>query len=149
MRTSPFLSLLASLVWLASVACIQANAAEGTAFTIGEGGLELTAPANWAKKEPASRIVEVEFAGPPAKGDEMPGRLTAMGAGGSIQSNIDRWVNDQFGGTAKPKRDKATVRGAEIEIVDLSGTYKDSPAGPFAGGKTIMRDNYRMLGAII
>ena len=34
-------------------------------------------------------------------------------------------------------------------MVDLSGTYKDSPGGPFAGGKPVMRDNYRMLGAII
>ena len=41
------------------------------------------------------------------------------------------------------------VKPAGSEIIDLSGTYKDSPAGPFAGGKTINRDNYRMLGAII
>lgn len=124
----------------------------GSEFTIGEGRLALTAPASWTKKEPASRIVEVEFAIPPAKGDDTPGRLTAMGAGGSIEDNVNRWV-DQFvgpgGSAAKPQRDKATVSGAEVEIVDLSGTYKDSPGGPFAGGKKIMRENYRMLGAII
>lgn len=147
MRTLLCLSVIVAL--FLSVACNTSVAAEGNTFTVGEGRLELTAPANWTKKEPASRIVEVEFAVAPAKGDESPGRLTAMGAGGSIQSNIDRWVNDQFGGTAKPKRDKASVSGADIEIVDLVGTYKDSPAGPFAGGKSIMRENYRMLGAII
>jgi hypothetical protein len=151
MRTSIVLSFI-TIVFLFSTAFATVTAAEGNTFTIGEGKLELTAPANWAKKEPASRIVEVEFAVPPAKGDEAPGRLTAMGAGGSIESNIDRWVG-QFAGdggaAAKAKRDKATVSGADIEIVDLAGTYKDSPAGPFAGGKTVMRDNYRMLGAII
>lgn len=128
------------------------HAAEGKPFTIGEGKLELTAPTNWTKKEPASRIVEVEFAIPPAKGDETPGRLTAMGAGGSVESNIDRWIGQfagEGGAAAKPKRDKSTVSGTEIEIVDLAGTYKDSPGGPFAGGKTVMRDNYRMLGAIV
>src|SRR5215471_12006671 len=87
-------------------------------FAIGEGRLALTAPASWTKKEPASRIVEVEFAIPPAKGDETPGRLTAMGAGGSIEDNVNRWV-DQFvgpgGGAAKPQRDKATIGGAEVE----------------------------------
>ena len=128
------------------------HAAEGNTFTIGEGKLELTAPATWSKKEPASRIVEVEYAIPPAKADETPGRLTAMGAGGSVESNIDRWVG-QFAGEAgaavKAKRDKTTVSGSEVEVVDLSGTYKDSPGGPFAGGKTVMRENYRMLGAII
>ena len=124
----------------------------GLPFTVGEGRVSLTAPAGWQKKEPASRIVEAEFAIPAVGGDQTPGRLTAMGAGGSVESNIERWVG-QFAGAggaaAKPKRDKASVGGAEIEIVDLSGTYKDSPGGPFAGGKTVMRDNYRMLGAII
>jgi len=124
----------------------------GNEFTIGEGRLALTAPASWMEKEPASRIVEVEFAIPPAKGDETAGRLTAMGAGGSVESNIDRWVG-QFvgpaGAAAKPQRDKTSVSGCEVEIVDLSGTYKDTPGGPFAGGKTVMREKYRMLGAII
>src|SRR5262245_1595304 len=126
----------------------------GTTYTIGDGNLSLTAPAGWKKTEPpSSRIVEAEFAVPAAKGDETPGRLTAMGAGGSVESNVERWVG-QFvgpgGASPKPRGDKTTVSGAEIEFVDLAGNYKDSVGGgPFAGGKTVMRDNYRMLGAII
>ncbi len=151
MRLSPALVHLMFVVCSLTFGSL-ALAADGKPFTIGEGRLELTAPATWAKKDPASRIVEVEFAVPPAQGDETAGRLTAMGAGGTVESNIDRWVGQfagEGGAAAKAKRDKATVSGAEIEIVDLSGTYKDSPAGPFAGGKTVMRENYRMLGAII
>jgi hypothetical protein len=151
MRTSFIVSLFAVTI-LMSGAIKTAISAEGNTFTIGEGKLELTAPTHWTKKEPASRIVEAEFAVPPSKGDETPGRLTAMGAGGSIESNIDRWVGQfagEGGAAAKAKRDKASVNGADIEIVDLAGTYKDSPGGPFAGGKTINRENYRMLGAII
>jgi hypothetical protein len=139
-------------VVLSGLGLAHAQEKPGNTFTVGEGKLSLTAPAGWTAKQPATRIVEAEFAVPPAKGDEAPGRLTAMGAGGSVESNIDRWVG-QFvgpGGAApKPQRDKTTVSGCEVEIVDLSGTYKDSPGGPFAGGKTVMRDNYRMLGAII
>jgi hypothetical protein len=139
------------VVSFAAIATSQDKPGGGT-FTIGEGKLEMTAPASWTRKEPASKIVEVEFSVPPSKGDDTPGRLTAMGAGGSIESNVDRWVG-QFvgpdGGPARAVRDKTTVAGCEILIVDLKGTYKDSPGGPFAGGKTIMRENYRMVGAII
>ena len=149
MRLNLVVAICFALVCLTASAQDKSN---GNSFTIGDGKLSLTAPASWTKKEPASRIVEVEFAVPPAKGDETPGRLTAMGAGGSVESNIDRWVG-QFigpGGAApKPQRDKTNVSGCEVEVVDLSGTYKDTPGGPFAGGKTVMRDNYRMLGAII
>jgi hypothetical protein len=148
MRLNCTLAACFALVGLAAFAQDK----PGNEFAIGEGKLLLTAPASWTKKEPASRIVEVEFAIPPAKGDETAGRLTAMGAGGSVESNIDRWVG-QFvgpgGAAAKPQRDKTGLSGCDVEIVDLSGTYKDTPGGPFAGGKTVMRDNYRMLGAII
>jgi len=144
--------LAVSVVLVSLTVFAQDKPGGGNTFTIGEGKLALTAPASWTKKEPASRIVEVEFAIPPAKGDETAGRLTAMGAGGSVESNVDRWIG-QFvgpGGAApKPQRDKMSVGGADVEVVDLSGSYKDSPGGPFAGGKTVMRDNYRMLGAII
>jgi hypothetical protein len=121
-------------------------------FTIGEGKLTFTIPPGWTRKAPASRIVEAELAVPPAPGDTTPGRMTAMGAGGSIEENIRRWVGQFVGPGGKevqPKLDKLSVSGCEVQIVDLSGTYKDSPGGPFAGGQTILRDNYRMLGAII
>jgi gluconolactonase len=130
----------------------QDKSAADRTITIGEGKITLTAPPSWTKKQPASRIVEAELATPPAKADEAPGRLTAMGAGGSVEDNVNRWAG-QFAGPGgeapKPKLDKLTVGGVEVQVVDLTGTYKDSPGGPFAGGKTVMRDNYRMLGAII
>jgi hypothetical protein len=124
--------------------------AEATKFEIGEGKVALTAPAGWKKVAPKNRIIEAEFEVPAAKGDETPGRLTAMGAGGDVQGNIDRWVA-QFapaGEEVKPQIDKLTVDGSEVHVVALSGTYKDTPGGPFAGGKTVLRENYKMLGAI-
>src|SRR5262245_15156478 len=127
------------------------NASERT-LTLAEGKLTLVAPEGWMKKQPANRIIEAEYAVPPVKGDETPGRLTAMGAGGSVEQNVSRWV-DQFVGegdaAVKPKLDKLTISGCEVQLVDLAGTYKDTPGGPFAGGKPTLRENYRMLGAII
>lgn len=138
-------------VWLGGWAGVPV-AAPAEEFTIGEGKLTFTIPPGWTRKAPASRIVEAELAIPPAAGDTTPGRMTAMGAGGSIEENIRRWVG-QFvspgGAEVQPKLDKLTVSGCQVQIVDLSGTYKDAPAGPFAGGQTILRENYRMLGAII
>jgi hypothetical protein len=152
MRRSVFIAVSAALVIVGLSLSAAAQDKPPTAFTIGDGKLSFTAPAGWQKKEPTSRIVEAEFAIPPAQGDQTPGRLTAMGAGGSVEQNVDRWVG-QFvgpgGAVPKPQRDKLTVDGSQVELVDLSGTYKDTPGGPFAGGKTINRENYRMLGAII
>jgi hypothetical protein len=149
MRLLPILAATLFIGIFALDASAQDKA--GKAFTIGDGKLTLTAPANWTEKKPAITFIEAEYSIPPVQGDENPGRLTAMGAGGSVEDNIKRWA-DQFsgdGGAAKPKVDKLTVSGTEIQLVDLSGTYADSPGGPFAGGKKVMRSNYRMLGAII
>src|SRR6059058_4538298 len=105
MRTSLLLSII-SIVLFTTAMSRSGSAAEGNTFTIGEGKLTLTAPANWTKKEPTSRIVEVEFSVPPAKGDEALGRLTGMGAGGSVESNIDRWVGQFVGAGGAPPKPK-------------------------------------------
>jgi gluconolactonase len=141
----------ASIVCLfASPAAAEEKPVERT-FAIGEGKVAFTAAEGWKKVQPKSRIVEAEFEVPAAKEDEAPGRLTAMGAGGDVEANIARWAG-QFvapaGAEVKPQVDKLTVDGSEVHIVSLAGTYKDTPGGPFAGGKPVMRENYRMLGAI-
>jgi hypothetical protein len=136
--------------------CTCAYADEGETMKLGEGGkLSLVAPKEWTKKKPAINFIEYEFAIPKADGDENDGRVTVMGAGGSIEQNVERWVG-QFqsaDGKAlakdKAKIEKTKIGGLEVHVIDLSGTYKDSAGGPFAGGKTTLRENYRMLGAII
>jgi len=118
---------------------------------LAEGKLVVTTPESWTKKMPRSRIIEHEYEIPAVEGDENPGRMTVMGAGGSIEANIDRWAGqfDLKGG--KPKKEETKIAGQKVYLVDLSGTYKDTPpgAGPFSGAKPILRENYRMLAAII
>ena len=51
-------------------------------------------------------------------------------------------------------KDKAVTKtlklaGCTVTMVDVSGTFKDSPAGPFGGGKAVDRLDYRMLAAIV
>ena len=144
-------AIAASIVCLSAISAVAEEKPAERGFTIGEGKVSFTAAEGWKKVQPKSRIVEAEFEVPAAKGDETPGRLTAMGAGGDVEANIARWAG-QFvapaGAEVKPQIDKLMVDGSEVHIVSLSGTYKDTPGGPFAGGKPVMRENYRMLGAI-
>ena len=146
------LCFLVAVCFLAQAALSKADepAADRT-ISLSEGKIKLQAPETWLKKKPRSNIIEAEYEAPAAKGDEMGGRLTAMGAGGAIQDNIDRWSNQftQAAGDPKPKIEKLKVGEQEVHWVDLAGTFKDAPGGPFAGGKTINRENYRMLGVII
>jgi len=138
----------------AAPAMAQAVVAEDTrAYSIGGGSLLLEAPAGWKRVQPKSGIVETEFSIPSA-GDLPAGRMTVMGAGGSVQANVDRWYGQFAQPDGSATKDKATTKtikiaGSTVTLVDVAGTYKDMPGGPFAGGKTIERPDYRMLAAII
>src|SRR5436190_1474179 len=120
-------------------------------MALAEGKLVVTTPEAWKKKMPRSRIIEHEYEIPAVEGDEQPGRMTVMGAGGSIDDNISRWVGQFDLKGSKPKKEETKVAGQKVYLVDLAGTFKDTPpgAGPFSGAKPILRENYRMLGAII
>lgn len=122
---------------------------------LSDGRIQLPVPKSWQARRPQTRIVEYEFAAPAAEGDSTAARITIMGAGGGVDANIARWI-DQFeqpdGSSSKEKTqvEKKTIAGVEIHLVSITGTYKDRPSGgPFAGGQIIRRPGYRMLGAII
>ena len=140
---------------VAGTAAAQPPAAEDMrAFAIAGGTLSLEAPSGWKRVPPKSGIVETEFAIPSA-GEGMPaGRMTVMGAGGSVQANVDRWYGQFTQPDGSATKDKASTKtlklaGSTVTMVDVAGTYKDMPGGPFAGGKVIDRPDYRMLAAII
>jgi hypothetical protein len=158
LRLLPLVVVGSLLIALPS-AVAQPAAPAAVAFTIADGGLALEAPAGFEKVRPSSGMVETEFAipseGQGADGKPLPaGRMTVMGAGGSIQANIDRWCG-QFaqpdGGDTKEKvTTKAfKVAGCNVTIVDIPGTYLDQPGGPFAGGPKVSRPDYRMLAGIV
>jgi hypothetical protein len=132
---------------------------ETRVFTIADGGFSLQAPAGWQRVQPKSGIVETEFAipseGAAADGaPAQPGRMTVMGAGGTVQANIDRWYGQFAQPDGSETKTKATTKkldlaGCKVTLVDIPGTYKDSPGGPFAGGRAVDRPDYRMLAAIV
>lgn len=155
MRCPTILPVLAGVVLLtaAPAARGQAVADRAATFTIADGGFSMTAPAEWKRMEPKSRIVETEFQAPGA-GEAVAGRFTVMGAGGTVAANIERWFGQFSQPDGSPTKDKASTKavslaGCTVTFVDIPGTFKDMPGGPFAGGQAVERPDYRMLAAII
>jgi hypothetical protein len=141
---------------VAAAAPVQAwqDGADALAYTIAEEGFSLAAPEGWKRVQPKSSIVETEFSIPSEGEGLQPGRMTVMGAGGSVQANVDRWYGQFAQPDGSDTKSKATSKklklaGCDVTIVDITGPYKDAPAGPFAGGKAVDRPDYRMLAAIV
>jgi len=151
-RSLPASALLAAILF-AVTPLLPAVEAEATAFSIAGGTLLLEPPEGFDRVRPASRMIESEFS--IASADDLPpGRMTVMGAGGTIEANIDRWcgqfVQPEGGDTADAvTRKEMKVAGCDVVLVEIPGTYLDKPGGPFAGGPTIQRPDYRMLAAIV
>lgn len=126
---------------------------------VAEKRLEFAFPAEWKKRERRNNIIEVEFAvleREPKEGEkveEIPaGRLTLSSSGGTVDQNMRRWIG-QFrlghdsDGEDAVEQEVIEIEGATLHMLDISGTYFDSPRGPL--GPKIERPDYRMLGAII
>ena len=138
------LLLCAATVGFATSA-VQAD--EPVKLKAARGSLTLTVPAGWKQQPKKSRIIEHEFS-VPGEGDsrDAAGRLTMMSAGGSVDANIERWVNQFPIKDGKPKVEELDVNHSKVHFVDIKGTYNDKPR-PFGPG--VMRDDYRMLAAIV
>lgn len=123
-----------------------------TQIVLGEGKIKLDVPDGWESQKPRTRIVDFEFSIPAVEGDENDGRVTVMGAGGSVDANISRWIAqfvqpDRTATGDRTVREELKIAGQEVHMVDITGDFKDQPRGPF--GPTEMREKYRMLAAII
>lgn len=112
--------------------------------------LTVKIPASWQEKEVRSRIIEREYAIVKGEGEDAPtARVTLMPAGGGVEPNIDRWKG-QFTGGGETVTEKMDVAGQAVHYVRLDGTFKESMGGgPFAPGRTVLREKYVMLGAIV
>ena len=140
--------LAALLVTALSVSSLPAET-----VPVFQGEIKLETPEGWKSVQPKSRIVEKEYQVKKDADSEQSARVTMMGAGGSIEANIARWAG-QFkgaGGKGVEKKVEEMEMGEnKVHLVELSGTYAESVGGgPFFGGKKVMRENYKMLGAII
>lgn len=151
------------VVLLGTLATLFANFAvaqdaKTTPVELSNGKLILAAPADWVQVKPKSNIVQYEFSAPKLdeKEKDKAARITFTASGGSIEDNLVRWYGqfeqaDKSSTKDKSKVEKFEVAGQTVHFVDIPGNFKDTMgAGPFAPSKApTLRENYRMLGAII
>jgi len=139
------------LLIMAASTTLRAEEAGEHVITLAENAFQMQVSPDWKRVEPRVRIIDHEFAVTSAEGDELPGRVTVMGAGGTVEANIDRWLG-QFtqpdGGSSRERarQEKKAIAGQEVHLLDVSGTYDDK-RGPFAPG--VKRPGFRMLAAIV
>ena len=110
----------------------------------------ISVPGDFKRVQPKSRIIQHEFK-VTADGESTPARLTMMGASGGVEANIKRWKGQFTGGDPdKQKSEEVAAGDWKVHIVDCSGEYAERMGGgPFAPGKTVMRKDYAMAGAIL
>ena len=120
---------------------------------LADGQFRLQAPKAWSDVDPKSSMIEIEYSIPMADGDdaEKDGRLTIMAAGGGAEANIARWQGQfsQPDGTStkdKTEVEEIEVDGMKVHMVDISGTFAERTR---MTDPPTMKDNYRMLAAII
>lgn len=149
-----FALLLAALMAALSAPALQADdekkpAEEPKTVEVKAGRLTLKIPETWKSSPPSNRLRLAQFAIPLAKDDEGVAELTVTQAGGGIDPNITRWVN-QF--QAEGRKQKFTEgsfgEDGRYVFVDLSGTY-NATIGPPIEQKTKPTPGSRMLGVIM
>jgi len=97
---------------------------------------------------------------PPVEGDAEAAEITVFyfgpDQGGTIESNIQRWIGqmqtaDGGDATANAVRSKLTTgNGLDVHFVEVDGTYmKSMGGGPMTGGRKKAMPGFRMVGAIV
>ena len=119
---------------------------------------ELTAkvPAGWVTEQPSSAMRKAQYKLPKVEGDSDDAGVVlyffGSGQGGTVQANIDRWVEqmEQADGSAskdKAKTETLTINGLKVTTVDVSGTYT---AQMSPGSDTRHNNgNYRLRAAVV
>jgi hypothetical protein len=120
------------------------------------GELRYRAPDGWVKEQPSSNMRVAQFQLPRAAGDSADGSLVVyyfgQGQGGSVEANLDRWMNQMKQADGTPSKDRAkvetkTVNGLKVTLLDVSGRY----TAEMAPGADEHHDDasFRMRAAVI
>lgn len=120
------------------------------------GGIKWNAPAPFRAQRPSSAMRAAEYVVPEEGAGEEPATMTVFffgsGQGGTVESNVDRWVGQfqpEGGGDprAAARITRRTVNGMPVTRIDTTGTFSgmQMPGAPAGGAKP----NQRLLGAIV
>ena len=137
--------MLAGLVLLAQLVSSHAQETPSSG-----AGLAWEVPKGWESAPSASSMRLATYRLPKAPGDAEAPELGVFyfgaGQGGSVESNVARWLS-QFTpekGSKKPEPRRETVNGIPVTRVDTQGTY----ASGMPGGPTTPKSGWALEGAI-
>lgn len=123
-----------------------ASPAPASGVTMLALGLRFTLPAGWKQVPPANSMRLAEVQVPDASGDAAKACTVALSsAGGTVASNIDRWVGQVKDASGKPPKAEPIARevaGLQVTTVELEGTYSGM-------GDGAQRPTYMLRGAIV
>jgi len=116
---------------------VQPEAAKpstGGASSVEVLGLKLAVPNGWTVAPPSNSMRLAEIHVPGAGGDAAQACLVVFSsAGGTVQSNMDRWQGQVKGGTAG-ERVEQQVGGMKVTTAEFVGTYAGMGEGPAKEG---------------
>ncbi|MEO6323477.1 MAG: hypothetical protein ABIT01_10185 [Thermoanaerobaculia bacterium] len=118
----------------------------------GAGGLSWSVPKGWMTVPSASQMRKVTYKIPAAAGDAEPGEMAVFffgqGQGGSVESNVERWMGqfESDKGAPPAARPKVLKIGTiAVTLVSASGTYASGMPGT---GQTVDKRGWALYGAI-
>ncbi|HEY6459289.1 MAG TPA: hypothetical protein VIY73_04035 [Polyangiaceae bacterium] len=109
--------------------------------------IEWSVPAGWRIVANASSMRIATYAVPHAAGDAADGDVSVTRAGGAVAANVARWQG-QFEGASPPAETTKMVRGLEVTLVSLEGTYAGGmdPSAPAHPGWALLAAIVRSRG---
>ena len=151
--TALFLALL-----LSSAACSSsANQTTNQQPSVpASGELRFKAPDGWVTEKTTSAMRVAQYKLPKAEVDLQDASLVlyyfGSAQGGSVQANIERWINqikqpDGSSSQDKAKTETTTINGLKVTTVDVSGTYTAEMTP--GGGERHNDEKYRLRAAVI
>jgi hypothetical protein len=102
-------------------------------------------PATWSALANPTAMRLATYRVPRAAGDSEDAEVSVTRAGGTTDANIERWLN-QFDDRGKDTRAKKNVRGLEVTVVEVSGTYLGSG---MMNGPSTPHPGWALLGAVV
>lgn len=120
------------------------------------GELKFKAPDGWVVEKTTSTMRVAQYKLPRAEGDTEDASLVLyyFGAnqGGSVQANVERWVNqikqpDGSSSQDKAKTETLTINGLKVTTVDITGTYAAEMTP--GSGDIHSNANYRLRAAVV
>ena len=101
------------------------------------------APASWPAAPNPNEFRIATHTVPRAKGDSDDAELTISRAGGDVDSNVQRWI-EQFEESSGDRRRERTAAGFKVTVVEVSGTYQGG-----MGAATAPHPGWALLAAIV